>query len=125
MGNFPVEKIFYANEKDTTEINSERLAKFENKLKEICKSCLTKNEKESNQIILDNKEKAKSFAETLALSKYPNLSKPIRIKCSEDKTSNFWFLIVHVCPTENCFGGELELIVYKKNCKVIWYYQTS
>ena len=96
------------------------------KLKNLTKSSLTKLEKgNADRVILDNKEKAKSFATNIALMNYPNLLKPIKIKCAEDKTSKFWFLVVRVCPSEYCFDEELEMIVLKSNCKIIWYYQTS
>jgi len=111
-------------ERDTSEISIERLNKLDHTLKEICETCLNEYDRENDFKILNNKEKARSFGANIALTNYPDLLKPIRIKCSEDKTGKFWFIIIHVCPSENCFGGELELIVYKNNGKIVWYNHT-
>ncbi len=75
--------------------------------------------------ILDTEEKALSYAKYLFMINLPkiNPSEPVIYTISQDKTSRIWFVN---CRLVNAvFGGDVHMIFFKNNCKLLFFYKTS
>ena len=75
--------------------------------------------------ILDTKEKALSYAKYLFILNLPKieLNEPIEYKISQDKTSRLWFVNCRIVNA--VLGGDVHLIFFKNNCKLLYFYKTS
>jgi hypothetical protein len=77
--------------------------------------------------LLDSKDKAIQFAKNLLLLKYPFLKKEeIQFEISEDRTNKLWF--VNATFNKNILsmtGKEVQMIIVKMNCKVLYFYVVS
>ena len=83
-----------------------------------------KDEEITDFEMLNTKGKVIQYSEQIILNKRPKYKgKNITYNVSEDKTKKLWF----ICATipEMFTGGEIYIIVFKGNCKIIWYYETA
>jgi hypothetical protein len=81
----------------------------------------------NTKTLLDSKDKAIQFAKNLLLLKYPFLKKEeIQFEISEDRTNKLWF--VNATFNKNILsmtGKEVQMIIVKMNCKVLYFYVVS
>ncbi len=85
---------------------------------------LPNEENQNQENFLNNKLQAVEFAKFIIElklgKKYPKYPKKIFV--SEDKDKNLWFIN---CDYLNAaLGGNVYIIIVKKNCKILFYFET-
>ena len=72
---------------------------------------------------LDTREKAEIFSKTLVAMKFPKCKDSINkyFEISEDRTGKLWFVSIGLYPPGQALDGRVSLIIFKNNCKVLYY----